>query len=174
MFRCNLQPALSAEWPGSLTCHCSNSGVEWTLNKSQHTKLTLEKKILLLLLPGFELTTFRSWDCLSYQQAINNAVQWKDGGWGWREVLEWKRGREKEKSLVLCLEAGHLWDEGRPTERTWTILAGRMFQFLIVLGNSAELLSFVRQVTSLCCVLFWLWVANEFWASNNGLAIFFF
>ena len=49
-----------------------------------------------------------------------------------------------------------------------------MFQFLIVLGNSAELLSFVRQVTSLCCVLFWLWVANEFWASNNGLAIFFF
>ena len=27
-------------------------------NKSQHTKFTLEKKILLPLLPGFELTTF--------------------------------------------------------------------------------------------------------------------
>ena len=27
-------------------------------NKSQHTKLTLEKTILLLLLPGFELATF--------------------------------------------------------------------------------------------------------------------
>ena len=25
-------------------CHCSNTGVEWTPNKSQHTKLTLEKK----------------------------------------------------------------------------------------------------------------------------------
>ena len=29
-------------------------------NKSQHTKLTLEKKILPPLLPGFELATFRS------------------------------------------------------------------------------------------------------------------
>ena len=33
--------------------------VERTLNKSQHTKLTLEKKILPPLLPGFELATFR-------------------------------------------------------------------------------------------------------------------
>ena len=39
-------------------CHCTNIGVEWTLNKSQHTKLTLEKKILSLLLPGFEPATF--------------------------------------------------------------------------------------------------------------------
>ena len=30
--------------------------MEWTPDKSQHTKLTLEKKILLPLLPGFELT----------------------------------------------------------------------------------------------------------------------
>ena len=34
--------------------------MEWTLNKSQYTKLTQEKKIPLPLLPGFELTTFRS------------------------------------------------------------------------------------------------------------------
>ena len=33
-------------------------GVEQTTNKSQHTKLILEKKILPPLLPGFELTTF--------------------------------------------------------------------------------------------------------------------
>ena len=41
-------------------CHSSNMGMEQTLKKSHHTKLTLEKKILLLLLPGFKLTTFRS------------------------------------------------------------------------------------------------------------------
>ena len=60
VFRCNLLPALLAESLGSFTCHCSNMGVEWTLNKSQPRKLTLEKKILLPLLPRFELATFRS------------------------------------------------------------------------------------------------------------------
>ena len=38
-------------------CYCSNVGEERTLNK--HTKLTLEKKILLPLLEGFEPATFR-------------------------------------------------------------------------------------------------------------------
>ena len=60
VFRCNLPPALSAEWLRSFTCHCNNTGVERTPNKSQHTKSTLEKKILLLLLLGFELATFWS------------------------------------------------------------------------------------------------------------------
>ena len=60
MFRCNLPPALLTEWPGSFTCHCSNRGVEQTQNKSQHTKLTLEKKFLPQLLLGFELADFRS------------------------------------------------------------------------------------------------------------------
>ena len=55
VFRCNLPPALLAE------CHCNNTGVEQTPNKSQHTKLTLEKKITPPLLPRFKLTTFRSW-----------------------------------------------------------------------------------------------------------------
>ena len=59
-FRCNLLLALLAEWPGSFACHCSNTVVERTPNKSRHTKLTLEKKILPPLLPGFELATFRS------------------------------------------------------------------------------------------------------------------
>ena len=58
-FRYNLPPALLLEWPGSFTCHCSNIGVEQAPNKSQHTKLTLEKKILPPRLPGFELVTFR-------------------------------------------------------------------------------------------------------------------
>ena len=39
-------------------------------NKSQHTKLTLEKKILPPLTPGFELATFRSRVRRSNQQAI--------------------------------------------------------------------------------------------------------
>ena len=59
VFRCNLPTALSAEWPRSFTCHCGNTGVEWTPNKSKHRKWTLEKKILPPLLPGFELATFR-------------------------------------------------------------------------------------------------------------------
>ena len=45
-------------------------GVERTPNKSHHTKLTLEKKILLPLLPGFELATFRPQVWRSYQQAV--------------------------------------------------------------------------------------------------------
>ena len=39
-------------------------------NKSQHTKLILEKKILPLLLQRFEPATFRSRVQRSYQQAI--------------------------------------------------------------------------------------------------------
>ena len=58
------------EWPGSFTCHCGNTVVERTPNKSQHTKLTLEKKILPPLLPGFELATFRSRVRRPYQQAV--------------------------------------------------------------------------------------------------------
>ena len=69
VFRCNLPPALLAEWPGSFTCHCGNMGVKRTPNKSQHTQLTLEKKILPPLLPGFELATFRSRVRRSHQQA---------------------------------------------------------------------------------------------------------
>ena len=44
----------------SLMCHCGNTGVERTPNKSQHTKFTLENKSLLPLQPGFEHKTFRS------------------------------------------------------------------------------------------------------------------
>ena len=70
VFRCNLPPALLAEWLGSFTCHCSNTGSERTLNKSQHRKLTLEKKILPWLLPGFKLATFESQVQRSYQPSI--------------------------------------------------------------------------------------------------------
>ena len=44
-FRCNLLPVFLAEWAGSFICHCGNIGMERTPNKSQHTKVTLEKKI---------------------------------------------------------------------------------------------------------------------------------
>ena len=44
--------------------------MERTPNKSQHAKLTLEKKILLPLPLGFELATFRSRVRRSNQQAI--------------------------------------------------------------------------------------------------------
>ena len=67
VFRSNLPPALLAGWPGCFTCHCSNTGVERTPNKSQHTELTPEKNILPLLLPGFEPATFRWRVRCSYQ-----------------------------------------------------------------------------------------------------------
>ena len=64
LLRCNLPPALLAEWPGSFMCHCGNTGVKRSLNKkSQHTKWTLEKKVLPPLLSGFKLATFRSRVC---------------------------------------------------------------------------------------------------------------
>ena len=59
-----------AVWSGSFTCHFGNTGVERTPDKSQHTRLTQEKKTLPLLLPGFELATFRSRVRRSYQQVI--------------------------------------------------------------------------------------------------------
>ena len=59
VFRCNLPHVLLAQWLGSFTCHCSNTGVERIPNKSQHTKLTLQKKILPPFLPGLKLATFQ-------------------------------------------------------------------------------------------------------------------
>ena len=59
VFRLNLPPALLADWPGSFTCHCGNTGVERTPNKSQHRKLTPEKKPPLPLLLRPELAIFR-------------------------------------------------------------------------------------------------------------------
>ena len=44
---------------GLLRATVVTRGVERTPKKSQHRNLTLEKKILLLLLPGLELATFR-------------------------------------------------------------------------------------------------------------------
>ena len=60
VFSCNLPPARLAEWPGSFTCYCGNTGWNGYRNKSQHRKSTLEKKILPPLLQGFEPATFQS------------------------------------------------------------------------------------------------------------------
>ena len=70
VFRCNLPPVLLAEWPGSFTCHCGNTMIVRTPSKCQHTKLTLKKKILPPLLPGFEPATFQSRVWRSSQQAV--------------------------------------------------------------------------------------------------------
>ena len=57
------------DW-GLLRATAVTRGMERTPNKSQHRKLTLEKKILPPFLPGFELATFRSQVRRSNQQAI--------------------------------------------------------------------------------------------------------
>ena len=38
MFSCKLPPAVLAEWPGSFTFYCGNTGEERIRNKSQHKK----------------------------------------------------------------------------------------------------------------------------------------
>ena len=65
MFRCNLPPALLAEWQNDLGLLRATvvklgggGGGERTLNKSQHTKMTLAKKIIPPLQLGFKLATF--------------------------------------------------------------------------------------------------------------------
>ena len=50
---CNLPHALLAEWPKSFTCYCGNTCVE-------QISVTLEKKILPLLMWGLKPATFRS------------------------------------------------------------------------------------------------------------------
>ena len=56
--------------------HRGNTRVERTPNKSQHTKLTPEKKILPTLPPGFELGTFRSRVRRSYHK-LSRPPLWK-------------------------------------------------------------------------------------------------
>ena len=73
VFKCILPPALFCfvllNDRGLLRATAVTRGMERTPNKSQHTKLILEKNILLPLLPGFELATFRSRLRRSNQQA---------------------------------------------------------------------------------------------------------
>ena len=53
-----------------LTCHCGNTGLERTLNKSQHTKLTLEKEIFSPLLARIRTHNLAITSPAFYQQAI--------------------------------------------------------------------------------------------------------
>ena len=62
-------------------------------NKSQHRKLTLEKKILPPLLQGFEPATFQSWVWHSNHRAI--PTQWLDQGQ--RDIqTDWPTDRQTE------------------------------------------------------------------------------
>ena len=54
-------------------------GMEGTSNKSQHRKLTLEKRNLLFLLPGFELATFRS-RVRAFSVQLSPLSDWVVGG----------------------------------------------------------------------------------------------
>ena len=54
VFRCNLPPALLAEWSGSFTYHCGNMRMEH--------KVTLEKKMIPPILSRFELVERRTRD----------------------------------------------------------------------------------------------------------------
>ena len=106
VFKCNLPPALLVERLGSFTCHCGNMGVEWTPNKSQHTKLTLEKIILLPPLPGFELAFNHKSSTLTnkpsqhpwwkmgrhYSASFNQRVHIQRGNFGSDFFLWWRLG----------------------------------------------------------------------------------
>ena len=80
--------------------------MERTSNKSQHTKLTLEKKILQPLPPGFELAIFRSRPRRSYQQTIPGSSvlkMWKlyTAGCILHNMLK-KEQRQYVFSTVIC------------------------------------------------------------------------
>ena len=51
---------LLLEWPGSFTCYCCNTEVEWIPKQESAQKVDMEKKMLLPLLPGPEPETFRT------------------------------------------------------------------------------------------------------------------
>ena len=106
VFRCNLPPAFLAEWRGLLCATVVTWGKEQTPSKSQHTKLTLEKKILLLLQPGFELATFHQFQSQvrpSNQQAIPAPSTTLDSGLGHehqkREVQKKKHPKNMQNRL---------------------------------------------------------------------------
>ena len=63
MFRCNQPPAFLAERPRSVMRYCGNTqleGIHQQQQQNQHRKFAVEKKILQLLPPGIEPSTFRS------------------------------------------------------------------------------------------------------------------
>ena len=79
-------------------------GWNWYRSKSQHRKLTLENKILLPLLQGFEPATFRSWVWCSNHWAIPAPMT---GMVVWYHQRNWKQRWPSWK--LFCLAA------------TWTI-----------------------------------------------------
>ena len=88
--------------------------MEWILNNSQHTKLTLEKKIILPLLPGLKLTTFRSriWH-------FTNKLFWNDERNQKRQICKNHSCRKKtEKKLYLDTIQNTIWIFSK-VDMTW-------------------------------------------------------
>ena len=73
MCRCNLPPALLAEWPGTSRWQY---GVEWKPNKSRYRKLTVEKKILPAAPAGTQNHNLSITSPTLYQQARTGVGKW--------------------------------------------------------------------------------------------------
>ena len=82
----------------------SNGGVEWTPNKSQYTKLTLERKILPPLLPEFELATFRS----RVRRSIKKPSRSNSTG---LNVLGWEKKNPVIISIVMSSQSVTDWQQ---------------------------------------------------------------
>ena len=110
-------------------------GLEWTLNKSQHTKLTLEKKLLQPLLLGFKLATFWSRVWHLNQPAILAIVQLIPMKrvihiFNIIIILQYKRkknkldfvwtdlnaGRFYNTKVKFCLQQGYYMQDGKVTQ----------------------------------------------------------
>ena len=101
-------------------CHCLRAaavtqGWNGYWNKSQHRKLTLEKKILLPLLPGLEPTTFQSWVWHSNHWTIHGPpvaqVYSCPSSWWvhWPVAVRTLDCRQIWETTVGCANANNFW-----------------------------------------------------------------
>ena len=102
MFSCNLPSALLAEWLGSFTCYCSNMGWNGYWNKSQHRKLTMEKKCLPPLLQGLKPAVFW-WQVWRSNHWAIPAPQWS----GWKQATTVKPQTQGPDLISLLFNWHH-------------------------------------------------------------------
>ena len=124
-------------------CHCGNPGEERTPNKSQHIKLTLEKRILPPLLPGLELTIFRSWVRRSYQQATPDPNNYRPVAL--TRCLCKTMERMVDSRLMLVLESKGLIDSEQCGSRKNQSTANHLIRFDSYVRNA-----FAKKRTCYC------------------------